>query len=59
MLVRLNPIGAISGQPLTGDRDSLALLNSIIGEINLSLDSAVLLDFNTSNQFIDDWDADF
>jgi hypothetical protein len=57
--VRLSPIGTISGRPVSGDSAMIGLLSPIIGEVNLSMDSAVMLDFNASNQFIDDWDADF
>jgi hypothetical protein len=59
LLVRLNPIGSISGRPIHGDGSSIGLISPIVGEVNLSLESAVMLDFNASNQFIDDWDADF
>lgn len=59
LVVRLNPIGAISGKPRSGDAAALALVHPVVGEINLSLESAVMLDFNPSNQIIDDWDADF
>ena len=58
-LVRLNPVGSISGSPVSGDGAMLGIHNPILGELNLSLDSAVMLDFNSSNQTINDWDADF
>jgi hypothetical protein len=59
VVVRLSPMGAISGRPVSGNGAVLGIINPIIGEMNLSLDPAVMLDFNASNQFIDDWDADF
>jgi hypothetical protein len=59
VLVRMAPIGLISGRPLAGDGATLGILSPILGELNLSLDSAVMLDFNSSNQIIDAWDADF
>jgi len=58
-VVRLNPVGSISGRPVSGDASILGILSPIIGELNLSIDSAIMLDFNSSNQIIDDWDADF
>jgi hypothetical protein len=58
-VVRLDPIGSISGRPVSGDGSMLQILSPIIGDLNLSMDSAVMLDFNSSNQIIDDWDADF
>lgn len=59
VLVRLNPIGLLSGRPVSGDGTTLGIVSPIIGDLNLSLDSAVMLEFNASNQFINDWDADF
>ena len=59
LVVRFAPLGSISGSPLPGDGSNLGLLNPSAGPLRLSLDSAVMLDFNSSNQFIDDWNADF
>lgn len=59
MVVRLSPIGGISGKPVAGDAKALTLANPAFGEIRLSMDSAVMLEFNASNQIVDDWDADF
>lgn len=59
VVVRFSPIGTISGRPLSGDGSTLGILSPIIGGINLSMDAAVMLEFNASNQLIDDWDADF
>jgi hypothetical protein len=60
LLVRFSPIGSISGRPVPGNGGPLLqLLHPVIGEINLSTDSAVMLEFNSSNHLIDDWDANF
>lgn len=59
IIVRLKPIGTISGRPISGDGSTLKINSPIIGEVNLSMDAAVMLDFNASNHFIDDWDANF
>jgi hypothetical protein len=59
LVVRMHPVGAISGRPVSGDAGMLGLTSPLIGELNLSLESAVMLDFNSSNQIIDDLDADF
>ncbi len=58
-VVRLSPVGSISGRPVSGDGSMIGIVNPIAGELNLSLESAVMLDFNSSKQIIDDWDADF
>lgn len=58
-VVRMHPIGSISGRPVSGDQNMLGIVSPLLGELNVSLDSAVMLDFNSSNQIIDDWDADF
>lgn len=59
MVVQFSPLGQISGRPLTGTTASLRMVNPVCGEINVSLESAVMLDFHDSNNFIDDWDAEF
>lgn len=59
LVVRLSPIGSISGRPVSGDASMLAITHPIIGPLNLAIDSAVMIDFNSSNQIIDDWDAEF
>lgn len=59
MVVRLSPIGSISGRPVSGDAAAITLANPALGEIRLSMDPAVMLEFNASNQLTDDWDADF
>ena len=59
LVVRLSPLGRISGRPLSGDAQSIRLLNPVCGEMNLNLDSAVMLDFQPSTNIIDDWDAEF
>ncbi|MES2439245.1 MAG: hypothetical protein V4584_09260 [Verrucomicrobiota bacterium] len=59
LIVRLSPLGRISGRPLSGNANSIRILNPICGEMNLTLESAVMLDFQNSNTIIDDWDAEF
>ncbi len=59
LTIRLSPLGQISGRPLAGDGASLRILNPVCGEMNVNLESAVMLDFQPSNNLIDDWDADF
>ncbi|KAB2641587.1 MAG: hypothetical protein DVB25_01425 [Verrucomicrobia bacterium] len=59
IIVRLDPIGNISGNPVSGDASSLKLLTPYAGTLNLNLDSAVILDFQPSNNFLDDWDPQF
>lgn len=59
VVVHLKPIGTISGRPVSGDGPMLGIISPIIGEMNLSLDAAVMLEFNATNHFIDDWDANF
>lgn len=59
IIVRFDPIGNITGKPLAGDAHSLKLLTPYAGEINLKLDSAIILDFQQTNNFLDDWDPQF
>lgn len=59
IIVRLKPIGNVSGRPIPGNGPLLGIASPIMGEMNLSMEAAVMLDFNASNHFIDDWDANF
>jgi hypothetical protein len=59
LIVRLNPLGQISGKPLSGNASSIRISNPIYGDLDFNLDSAIMLDFQPSTNAIDDWDADF
>jgi len=60
LIVRFSPIGAVSGRPVvSGDASKFGILNSSAGELKLALDCAVMVDFNSTKQIIDDWDAAF
>lgn len=59
LIVRLNPLGQISGKPLSGNASSIRISNPIYGDLDFGLESAVMLDFQPSNNAIDDWDAEF
>jgi hypothetical protein len=59
LVVRLHPLGRITGKPLAGNSNSLRILNGAAGEIDLNLDSAVMLEFEPSISFLDDWDIEF
>ncbi len=59
MVVRMHPIGQITGKPLSGTAGMLRLSSPILGDLNVNLAPAVMLDFQVSNNFIDDWDAEF
>jgi hypothetical protein len=57
--VRLYPLGKVSGRPLSGDRTKLHILNGAAGKIDINLDNAVMLEFQGTESFLDDWDAEF
>jgi hypothetical protein len=57
--LRLHPLGRISGRPLAGDAGSLRFLNGAAGEIDINLGYAVMLEFQKTESFLDDWDAEF
>jgi hypothetical protein len=59
IIIRFNPIGQISGRPVAGTPSSITLVNPIYGKIDCNLDAAVMLDFQPSTNFIDDWESDF
>ncbi|MGJ8633162.1 MAG: hypothetical protein ACSHX7_04520 [Luteolibacter sp.] len=57
--LRLYPIGRISGDPILGDSETIRLQTTVAGEIGVKLDSAVMLEFQTKESFLDDWDVEF
>lgn len=57
--VRFHPLGRISGKPLGGDWKTLRMRNAFAGEIDVRLDSAVMLEFRETNSFLDGWDDEF
>ena len=57
--LRLHPLGRISGRPLAGDAGSLRFLNGVTGEIDVNLSYAVMLEFQKTESYLDDWDAEF
>lgn len=59
MTIHLYPLGRVTGKPVAGTRDSIKLLTPSSGEWNADLKSAVILDFNPSESFLDDWDVQF
>ena len=59
LIVRFGPIGSVSGQGIAGDADSLELLSPIAGRLKLATESATLIEFNSTNLIIDDWNTDF
>lgn len=59
VVVRFSPLGQIAGRPLSGDLKTLRMLHPVIGEMNVQLESAVMLDFQPSNNLIDDWNSEF
>jgi hypothetical protein len=56
---RLYPLGRISGRPLAGDAGNLRILSGAAGEIDINLNYAVMLEFQDTESFLDDWDAEF
>ncbi len=59
LTVRFSPLGFLSGRPLSGDTTAIRLLHPLCGEMNLNLESAVMLDFQATNSIIDDWNTEF
>ncbi|MFK7851657.1 MAG: hypothetical protein AB8D78_11830 [Akkermansiaceae bacterium] len=57
--VRFYPIGTLTGKPVSGDSGKLQMVSGAAGEIDINLDSAVMLEFRSSGSYLDDWDTDF
>lgn len=59
IVVRIDPLGRVSGRPLSGDSRKLRLDTFYSGEIEMDLDQAVILDFEPFTTYLDDWDQPF
>jgi len=59
IVVRIDPLGRVSGKPISGDARKLRLATPYAGEIDVNLDQAVILDFEPSTNYLDDWDQPF
>lgn len=57
--VRFYPLGSISGEVVSGDSKSIRLLNTATGEITVDLHSASMLDFKSTQSYLDDWNVEF
>ncbi len=57
--VRLHPFGIVSGRPVSGTDSAIDMMHPVLGAVRLSTAAAVMVEFNSSNNIIDDWDADF
>ncbi|MEX1048861.1 MAG: hypothetical protein WED15_05000 [Akkermansiaceae bacterium] len=59
LIVRFGPLGQISGRPISGNGASIRIVSPVSGEMNILLDSAVMLDFQPSTNIVDDWEVEF
>ncbi len=59
MILRMSPLGRVSGRPVSGDGSTLRMVSPICGEMNFNLDSTVMLDFQGGGNFIDEWEVEF
>jgi hypothetical protein len=57
--VRFYPLGSISGKIISGDSKNIRLLNTASGEMNVSLESAGILEFKSTQSYLDDWNVEF
>lgn len=54
--IHLQPVGRISGIPLSSADGRIQLDNRLVGKINLDLAPAVVLEFQSTGGFLDAWD---
>ena len=57
--IRFHPLGTISGNPLSGDSGQIQLITPEIGEVQVNLKSATMLDFRDTESYFDIWDVEF
>jgi hypothetical protein len=58
VVLRLAPIGAISGKLDPGEGPAFGIVSPVMGRIDLSLESVVMIEFNASSSPIENWYAD-
>ncbi|BCX49730.1 hypothetical protein HAHE_36380 [Haloferula helveola] len=56
--VHFQPLGRLSGIPGVTAGGSMKLRSPLIGELAVDLDSAVILEFQSGNRFLNYWDED-
>jgi hypothetical protein len=59
LVIRFYPLGRLSGKAIAGSRDGLRMHSPAAGDLKVSLESAVTLDFDATGNSIDDWDVPF
>ena len=57
--VHFQPVGLVSGVPGVTRDGSMTMKSTLLGDLTLSLDSAVILEFREGGSFLDAWDDDF
>jgi hypothetical protein len=58
VVLRLAPLGAISGPPVAGEGPAFGIISPIMGRMDVSLEPAVMIEFNAQSESIGDWNAD-
>jgi len=56
--VHFQPLGRLSGAPGTADDSRLRLRSPLLGELEVDLAPAVILEFQSGNSFLNYWDED-
>jgi hypothetical protein len=59
ILLRMGPIGAISGTPVSSDPNTIEIINPSAGKMQISFKPVTLIDFHPNHVTIDDWNYDF
>lgn len=56
--VHFQPLGRLSGLPGTAGRDHLKLRSPLVGDLDVDLSAAVILEFQSGNSFLNYWDEE-
>lgn len=57
--IRLSPIGKLTGTPMATDQDSIHIKHPLAGDLKIAIDSAVMLELDSTKNPIDSWDVFF
>jgi len=57
--IRLSPIGKLTGAPMAADQHSIHIKHPLAGDLKIAIDSAIMLELDSTKNPIDSWDVFF
>ena len=57
--IRLSPIGKLTGAPMAAESNSIFIKHPLVGDLKIAIDSAIMLELDSTKNPIDSWDVFF